>query len=888
MTLTHPTNQVKVDALDYVNPQFLRLVEEVWSTLPRGSLEGGSATDPTSTPPELAATDADPLVIGRFEIRRELGRGGGGIVLLAFDPTLCRTVAMKVPAPEVLVSSAARRRFLSEAQAVAALRHPNIVAVHEAGEAGPIPYIIMDYCEGGSLSAWLSTRSSDHPVPPRWAARLVSQIAAGVQHAHDRGIIHRDLKPSNILLQGLPHDSPNEEAPESASDRDDPPEFVPMVTDFGLAKVSEGTGTPAGLNRTVEGLPLGTLPYMAAEAARGDGSAIGPATDVYGLGVILFELLTGRPPFAGSSQAALLHHVMHTAPPSPRDFRQDVPVDLETICLKCLQKDPRDRFTSPRELAQELQRFLDRSTIQTRPFPVRKPVRSRRRLYGVSVAVIALVVTFAGVSVAVGHWWVERQHQRATAVLLGRLEAAEVASLPELVPQVDPADRSVSERLTRLFAAGTEHQKLAASLVLATDGTEFGNYSYEQLLQAGPHQIEPIARLLDHRMPGLRARLKRDMELHPEAGPSTDAQDRRRANAACALIALGNGDDGWSLLRFAPDPQARSFLIHLLGPAGITPQRLIERIDAGGDASIRRALIQSLGAVPDAAWTADMRGRARTLLFKLYGSDPDPGVHGSAKWLLLRWNEDEALRKIDGQLSRSAQPPDRRWRISPMGLTFVTIDEPRTGRVIEVADSEVTVALFQRFRSDHIYAKQLSPRLNYPVNSITYALAAEFCNWLSEQEGIAPGQFAYRPGADSVLEPAEHQGDCNGYRLLTAQEFELSCRAGTTSARYHGASSTLLPEYAWCDRPQEMVMHPVCRLKPNDFGLFDTLGNADEICQDSRAVEGSKKHALLCGGSAAYREASIRCDLRRQGPAFGTTQRLLHGFYYFRVAAFGK
>src|SRR5262249_52380829 len=157
--------------------------------------------------------------------------------------------------PEALLSSAARRRFLSEARAAAALRHPNIVVIHEAGEAGPIPYIVTDYCASGSLAGWLADRPGNMPVELRWAADLVARIADVVQHAHDRGILHRDLKPSNILLD---------------------PALNPMVTDFGLARSLDLTEDD--FVTTIEGLPLGTVPYMAREAALGDRGSIGVAT----------------------------------------------------------------------------------------------------------------------------------------------------------------------------------------------------------------------------------------------------------------------------------------------------------------------------------------------------------------------------------------------------------------------------------------------------------------------------------------------------------------------------------------------------------------------------------------------------------------------------------
>jgi WD40 repeat protein len=287
--------------------------------------------------------------LGRFQLRRELGQGAFGIVWLAHDPQLRRDVALKVPRLEALVSPAARERFLREARAAAGLDHPNVVPVYEAGEIGSVCYIASAYCPGSTLAHWLKQRNES--VPTREAALLVATLAEAVEHAHRRGVVHRDLKPSNVLLETL------------ADPAGTGLGYVPRITDFGLAKLqAEGEGV-----QTQSGAIVGTPAYMAPEQAGGHSKEVGPAADVYALGAILYELLTGRPPFLAETVLDILVQVRAAEPVPPGQLRGKLPRDLETICLKCLQKDPARRYGSAQELAEDLRRFLAGEPIQARP-----------------------------------------------------------------------------------------------------------------------------------------------------------------------------------------------------------------------------------------------------------------------------------------------------------------------------------------------------------------------------------------------------------------------------------------------------------------------------------------------------------------------------------------
>lgn len=279
-------------------------------------------------------------VLFRYEIREQLGSGCSSHVFLARDSHLQRMVALKVFRPSHLDTDLVTR-FRSEACAVAALSHPNIVPIYEIGEHQGLPYLSLAYIEGGSLAQ--KTAGQPHPVRP--AAELLIKLAAAVQHAHERGIIHRDLKPANILLTD---------------------DGEPMIADFGLAKRLESQGSEAS---TMEGTVLGTPCYMAPEQAAGRSHEVGPTTDVYALGAILYELLTGKPPFRANSSQETLEQVRSCEPTPPRKLRPEVPGDLETICLKCLRKDPRQRYDHAQALADDLRRYLAGLPISARPVP---------------------------------------------------------------------------------------------------------------------------------------------------------------------------------------------------------------------------------------------------------------------------------------------------------------------------------------------------------------------------------------------------------------------------------------------------------------------------------------------------------------------------------------
>ncbi len=315
-----------------------------------------------STLPATESTAPRRPNLPGFELLDELGRGGMGIVYKARQLKLDRTVALKMILTGQHANPAQLARFVAEAQCMARMRHPHIVQIHEAGEADGWPYLVLEFVDGGTLAQRLG-----RPQPPREAARLVGQLAAAVAFAHERSVVHRDLKPGNVLLAATGE---------------------AKVADFGLAKVADADG---GL--TSSGAILGSPSYMSPEQALGEGKDVGPAADIYALGVILFEMLTGRVPFSAETRAGLLRKVASEPAPAPRSFGVDVPKELEAICLKCLEKNPDRRYPSAAALADDLTAWLAGGKPVHAPHGALSRMHRRvRRLPIVAKAALALVV----------------------------------------------------------------------------------------------------------------------------------------------------------------------------------------------------------------------------------------------------------------------------------------------------------------------------------------------------------------------------------------------------------------------------------------------------------------------------------------------------------------
>jgi tetratricopeptide (TPR) repeat protein len=354
-------------------PELLTEVRKQWQRIRRlcADLDYLFPTPGGAThPPELTEL---PQVPG-YQVEGILGRGGMGIVFRARHLGLNRPVALKMALGGTYVESRARARFQREAEAAAGLRHPNIVQVYDVGEVEGQPYFTMELIDGQSLTQKLDAA----PQPVQEAAQLATTLASAVQAAHDCGIVHRDLKPANVLLTA---------------------DGTPKITDFGLARRMADAG---GL--TQSGMAIGSPSYMAPEQARGQPDSVGPAADVYALGTILYELLTGRPPFRAATAVETVQQVISQEPAPPSRLNDKVPRDLETICLKCLNKEPSARYGTAAELAADLSRFQKGEPIKARRAGLAERLVKWTRRHRSLAASLVTGTLLAAVLLGVGVW----------------------------------------------------------------------------------------------------------------------------------------------------------------------------------------------------------------------------------------------------------------------------------------------------------------------------------------------------------------------------------------------------------------------------------------------------------------------------------------------------
>jgi serine/threonine protein kinase/formylglycine-generating enzyme required for sulfatase activity len=360
----------------------------------------------------------------------------------------------------------------------------------------------------------------------------------------------------------------------------------------------------------------------------------------------------------------------------------------------------------------------------------------------------------------------------------------------------------------------------------------------------------------------------------------------RQANAAIVLLRLGSPDPVWPALKQSLDPRVRSELICTLSQRGVEPLPLVGRLGVEADPSIRLALLLTLAGYPSGQLEPEPRAALLDQVARIYQEDPDSGIHSAARCLLLRWGRAAQVRALDEILKGEGPRDSRRWYVTAEGQTMVVVSagaEPestarrpwaRVPHPFAISAHEVTVAEMLRFKADYQYHSGFSPTPECPANLVTWYLAAAYCRWLSEREGVPEDQMCYPPIAEikDGMVVADDFMDRTGYRLATQAEWEKACRAGTRTPRFFGVTDALLPWYAWYVDNARGRLHPTGVLLPNDLGLFDMLGNALEWCQDGSSSGGDgngderlvtiDRRRVLKGGSVNYRAQQIETDPR--------------------------
>jgi WD40 repeat protein/serine/threonine protein kinase len=473
--------------------------------------------------PRPAAGDNGLGVLGDYELLEELGQGGMGRVYKARQRSLGRLVALKVIRVDGPATEVDRLRFRTEAEAAARLDHPNIVPVYEVGEHEGQPYLAIRYVEGGSLNRHLDRFRDD----PRAAVTLVEALARAVHHAHERGVLHRDLKPGNVLVEAVRGQGSGDSKNNSPSLTPDPWSVTPLITDFGLARLVD---RDCGLTRS--GDLVGTPSYMAPEQASRGGAAITTAADIYGLGAILYALLTGRPPFVGETILDTLEQVKDCEPEPPSRLNPKISRDLQTVCLKCLHKEPARRYASAWDLAEDLRRLQMQEPISARPVSSRERLAlwaKRRPAMAAVYGLMGLVLLLGGVG---GNaTWLWQRSEAARTKLASEAADALAAKQAQTEAALATARRQSSllslERGLTSCEQGEEAAGLlwfARSLTQAPEGTEDLQRAIRGCISSTARRLRPLAAMVSHQGIINAVAFSPDQQLFATASSDRSAQ----------------------------------------------------------------------------------------------------------------------------------------------------------------------------------------------------------------------------------------------------------------------------------------------------------------------------------------------------------------------------
>jgi formylglycine-generating enzyme required for sulfatase activity/serine/threonine protein kinase len=775
--------------------------------LPGATLEPNSSleeTDPGSKPEQF------PRMFGRYRLLSQLGRGGMGTVYLADDTKLDRRVAIKIPRADRSFSDIVSARFAREARTGALLNHPQLCPVFDVGQIDGVDFLTMPYIAGGSLADVIKSRTGGNDmaaradqrqqsldesreqyqriktIPPEEAARLIIQVALALAVAHQAGVVHRDLKPANILLT---------EGGE------------PVITDFGLALRAGSLST----SLTEQGVTLGSVTYMPPGQVHYDADAVGPRSDVYSLGAILYELLTGRPPFIGS-RVEILRKTLSESPVPPSKIKPELDPRLDGICLKALAKMPEDRFASMTEFADQLSQLLKSQGLIRR-----KGVRS--------ATIVSLVAVVLLSAVGVSLW------SRLTQKMQLKTSAdQQIAGNPQLKPDPrDVAPQAESGRVTRNsnaadgFQAGTIWKGQFSFL---PPHTETGDVTLIVTERTGKTfrgeyvTIIPYAWMVNGTIEGSHLRWTISTPLSESAGMAV-------AEGGATVTGDFTGTQITAIFEQQSDRSRSKITLERLPPGVGRPTFAAVPFNVDAARAHQEVWAQHL-SLP--VLKTNVIGMKLRLI--------PPGV----------FTMGASSQDIEESVQANIPPNmnDAETLKSEAPRHSVLLSNPYYIGIYEVTQGQyesITGQKPSRFAVDGNTTPEKTTgedTSQTPVEMVSWIDAVVFCNKLSEKENLLP---AYQIlGAEVTQLPRA------GYRLPTEAEWEFACRAGTNTRYWTGDKNADLEHAAWLIANSGSKTHSVGLLKANPFGLYDTHGNVREWVQDWWAAD---YYQQLSQGAAA-------------------------------------
>ena len=811
------------------------------------SAAGDLATEPATVP------NASSPTIEGFDVLEIVGHGAMGVVYKARDLKLNRVVAIKMLLTGQHASEKEKRQFQREAEAAARLQHRHVVSVYQVGiTSDGIPFLVMEYIKGGSLLEVLQVG----PLPIDESVSIARDVVVALACAHGSNIVHQDIKPGNILI-----------APDG-----------PQIADFGLSRPIDSTLTQLSMDSVA-----GTPQYMAPEQADPD-AAIGPACDIYAVGAILYEMLSGRPPLHGASPWEVFQQLTSHDPPRLRELNPSLPRDLETICEKCLQKIPSRRYASAVELGEDLRRFAEGHPISARPVSTfERCVRWCRRqpklaaaagLASLLAIAITVVTTMAATRISDARSETESVKVKATESRVQSLLNAAPDAIPFCIEAL--GDEPIVQQML------TEHLNDSASDVASRFRAACG------LAARGDVRVEELLTCLEEMPPSrgvcraavtaLGSEFEGAERAITERTRSVDVS--RRVRLAWVSLFLGVAEPAEDLVQRAKDPMPRTLFVHALSDWLAEDAMVSKVLSADLSDQLRAAICLALGTVDSATLSSTSRTKVLQVLRAWWTESDSAAVHSSAQWAMMKWGGSVG--------SQSANSVNGEWSTNSVGFTMVRLepgtftmgsDQERRGHPRRevtlntpfwISAEEVSAERFREFvtaRSSTVAEletwtldTEISPTLKHPANRVTWTMAIQFCNWLSESEKLQPcytrsetadddGQAVFRWTIDS---------DADGYRLPTEAEWEYAARAGADTRYNFGDEQRFHTHYVRTSAFRKVNAFPCGTLMPNANGLFDTEGNVWDLVWDEWVVGTTEAVADSLEFDATAKEGSTR------------------------------